>query len=130
VVNVAFGGTLWQDIPSQRPGGIPHNAKSPRDHRSHPVLLTPGSRAARALGAERIEVNTFHHQSIKDLADGFAITGRAPDDEIEAIESVGDAPWLLAVQWHPEEFHHHDAAPDHGLFGAFVQAIRGAAVGR
>lgn len=129
VVNVAFGGTLWQDIPSQRPSsGIAHTTKLPRDHRTHIVNLTPDSRAARALGGTRIEVNSFHHQSIKGLAGGFAVTGLAPDDEIEAIESVGDAPWLLAVQWHPEEFHHHDVAPDHGLFGAFLEAIRGADV--
>lgn len=130
VVNVAFGGTLWQDIPSQRPGGLSHNPKTPRDQRAHPVQLTPGSRAARALGAERIEVNSFHHQSVKDLGDGLAITGVAPDGEIEAIESTGDAPWLLAVQWHPEEFHHHDVAPDHGLFGAFMKVSKGVGVGR
>jgi putative glutamine amidotransferase len=130
VVNVAFGGSLWQDLPSQRPGPIAHNPKSPRDHRAHPVDLVAGSRAARALGAERIEVNSFHHQSIKDLAAGFAVTGVAPDGEIEAIESVGDAPWLLAVQWHPEEFHRHPEAPDHGLFGAFLEASRTAGARR
>lgn len=127
VVNVAFGGSLWQDIPSQRPGAIAHSPSTARDHRSHRIDLTAGSRAARALGAERIEVNSFHHQSIKTLASGFAVTGLAPDGEIEAIESVGDAPWLLAVQWHPEEFHHHPVAPDHGLFAAFVEAIGQAA---
>ncbi|HWA17348.1 MAG TPA: gamma-glutamyl-gamma-aminobutyrate hydrolase family protein [Gemmatimonadales bacterium] len=130
VVNVAFGGSLWQDIPSQRPSDIVHNTKSARDQRSHAVALTPGSRVARALGAERIEVNSFHHQSIKDLAKEFVVTGLAPDGEIEAIESVGDASWLLAVQWHPEEFHRHDVAPDHGLFGAFLGASRGVGAGR
>lgn len=124
LVNVAFGGSLWQDIPSQRPGAISHNPKTPRDQRAHAVTLTPGSRAARALGAERIEVNSFHHQSVKDLAPGFEVTGVAPDGEIEAIEATGDAPWLLAVQWHPEEFHAHDVAPDHGLFGAFLEESR------
>lgn len=130
VVNVAFGGSLWQDIPSQRPSDIAHNPRTPRDQRAHAVSLTPGSRAARALGGTQIEVNSFHHQSLKDLAPGFAVTGVAPDGEIEAIESTGDAPWLLAVQWHPEEFHRHDVAPDHGLFGAFLEATRSVAANR
>ncbi len=124
VVNVALGGTLWQDIPSQRPGGLVHAARTPRDARAHPVELVPGSRAAQALAATRIEINSFHHQSIKDLAPGLSITGVAPDGEIESVEGPPDGPWLLAVQWHPEEFHHHEAAPDHGLFAAFLTAIR------
>ena len=131
VVNVALGGTLWQDIPSQRPGALVHAATSARDQRSHTVDLVGGSRAADALGGTRIEINSFHHQSIKALAPGLVVTGVAPDGEIEAVESTSDGPWMLAVQWHPEEFHHHPDAPDHGLFGAFVAAIRsGSATGR
>lgn len=126
VVNVALGGTLWQDIPSQRPGSLVHAATSARDQRTHPVDLVPGSRTADALGGTRIEINSFHHQSIKALAPGLVVTGVAPDGEIEAVESTGEGPWMLAVQWHPEEFHHHDAAPDHGLFAAFMAAIAGA----
>jgi putative glutamine amidotransferase len=66
-------------------------------------------------------VNSFHHQSIRDLAPGLLVTGRAPDGEIEGVESAGEDSWLLAVQWHPEEFHHHGQAPDHGLFDALVK---------
>lgn len=122
VVNVALGGTLWQDIPSQRPGTLAHAARSARDHRTHAVDLVPGSRTAEALGGTRIEINSFHHQSIKALAPGLVVTGVAPDGEIEAVESTRGGPWMLAVQWHPEEFHHHPAAPDQGLFAAFIAA--------
>jgi putative glutamine amidotransferase len=121
LVNVALGGSLWQDLPSDRPGGLGHNQPDDRTARTHPVELTPGSRLAQAVGATRIEVNSFHHQSIRELATGLVITGRAPDGEIEGVETGPGAPWLLAVQWHPEEFHHHEGAPDHGLFHALTQ---------
>lgn len=121
VVNVAMGGTLWQDLPSERPEAVGHTQVTPRDDRTHIVDLVEGSRLAEALGVTRCHVNSFHHQSIRDIAPGLAITGRAPDGEIEGVESAGDGPWLLAVQWHPEEFHHHGAAPDHGLFDALIR---------
>lgn len=129
LVNVALGGTLWQDIPSERPGAIPHAQGADRDQRTHPVELTPGSRLALALGATRCDVNSFHHQSIRDVAPGLLVTGVAPDGEIEGVESPPEDAWLLAVQWHPEEFHHHGAAPDHGLFEALLEELRGRASG-
>lgn len=129
LVNVALGGSLWQDLPSARPDGLPHNQTDGRTDRTHPVEITPGSRLARALGTTRIEVNSFHHQSIRDLAPGLVVTAVAPDGEIEGVESPESAPWLLAVQWHPEEFHAHDRAPDLGLFAALIDAIRRAPAG-
>lgn len=130
VVNVALGGTLWQDIPSQRPGGLEHKAPTERDIRSHLVTIASGSRLARALATVRTEVNSFHHQSVRDVAPGLVVTATAPDGEIEGLESGPDDPWLLAVQWHPEEFHHHEVAPDHGLFNALVAAARAVPAGR
>lgn len=121
LVNVALGGTLWQDLPSDKPDGLPHNQPDGRTARTHPVDITPGSRLEQALGATRVEVNTFHHQAIRDLAPGLIVTAKAPDGEIEGVESTRGNPWLLAVQWHPEEFHAQPAAPDHGLFAALVQ---------
>lgn len=122
LVNVALGGTLWQDIPSERPDALDHSPSSARDSRTHPVELVAGSRLAKALGTSRCDVNSFHHQSIRDLAPGLVITARAPDGEIEGVERARSDPWLLAVQWHPEEFHQHGQAPDHGLFVALVRA--------
>lgn len=129
LVNVALGGTLWQDIPTEKPDALEHRAPTSRDVRSHLVEITPDSRLAMALGTTRCEVNSFHHQSIRDVAPGLLITATAPDGEIEGVESTPEDPWLLAVQWHPEEFHHHDAAPDHGLFNALVAEARAMQVG-
>jgi putative glutamine amidotransferase len=122
LVNVALGGTLWQDIPSERPKALDHNPATGRDARTHPVDIVPASRLARALQCTRIEVNSFHHQSIRDLAPGLVVSAVAPDGEIEGAEGAAGEPWLLAVQWHPEEYHHHGEAPDHGLFDALTGA--------
>lgn len=120
-VNVALGGTLWQDLPSERPGDVLHDGEWPRTQRVHPVALTPGSVVARALGTDRCAVNSVHHQGVRTLAPGLAATGHAPDGLIEAIEAT-DGPWLAGVQWHPETFHADPSAPDLGIFRAFVRA--------
>ncbi len=124
LVNVALGGTLWQDLPSEKPAALLHRAPTDRDVRTHRVDIAPGSRLATVLGTTSCDVNSFHHQSIRDLAPGLLVTATAPDGEIEGVESPAGDPWLLAVQWHPEEFHHHEVAPDHGLFDALVAATR------
>jgi putative glutamine amidotransferase len=124
LVNVALGGTLWQDIPSERPGALGHKHTGDRDDRTHPIDLVRGSRLAAALGALRCDVNSFHHQSVRDLAPGLVVTATAPDGEIEGLEGAPDMPWLLAVQWHPEEFHADGTAPDHGLFAALMEQAR------
>ena len=132
LVNVALGGTVWQDIPSEVPGAINHNPGTARDARTHPVDVTPGSRLAAALGGTRFDVNSFHHQAVRNLAPGLKVTATAPDGIIEGAEGSDQDPWLLAVQWHPEEFHRQDQAPDHGLFGALIRAVgrRPSAIGR
>jgi putative glutamine amidotransferase len=120
VVNVALGGTLWQDIPTERPGALDHNPGTGRETRTHAVHVAQGSRLAKALRTTQCEVNSFHHQSIRDLASGLKVSATAPDGMIEGVESAEGDPWLLAVQWHPEEFHHQAEAPDHGLFKALI----------
>jgi putative glutamine amidotransferase len=121
LINVGMGGTLFQDLPTERPGVVNHRPDGPRNSRSHQVRLEPGSRAAKALGATTITVNSSHHQAIKDLAPGLLATGWTDDTLIEAAEAEPDAPWLLAVQWHPEEMHRDRQAPEHGLFAALVR---------
>ncbi len=121
LVNVALGGTLFQDLPSERPGAVNHRPDGARDVRSHRVRLTPGSRAAEALGQTAVTVNSSHHQGIKDLAPGLVASGWTDDNLIEAAETAPGASWLLAVQWHPEEMHLDRQAPERGLFAALVR---------
>lgn len=121
LVNVAMGGTLYQDIPAERPGTVDHNPTAERQHRTHAVRLAPGSRAEAALGSAPLAVNSFHHQAIKDLAKELIATGWTEDGLIEAVETGPGAPWLLAVQWHPEEMFAEADAPDGGLFRALVE---------
>jgi putative glutamine amidotransferase len=121
LVNVALGGTLWQDLPSERTGTVVHAARSERAERTHAVSLRPGSRLGDAIGGAHLDVNSFHHQAVKDLAPGLAASAWADDGLIEGLESEAEAPWLLAVQWHPEEMHDDRTAPDSRLFTALVR---------
>jgi putative glutamine amidotransferase len=124
VLNVALGGTLVQDIPSERSGALAHDPKAARDARTHAVRLIDGSRAALALGAATALVNSKHHQAIDQLGHGLVITGTAPDGIIECVETPEEDPWwMLGVQWHPEEFVQDRGAADHGLFAALAAAI-------
>jgi putative glutamine amidotransferase len=121
LVNVGLGGSLHQDLPTERPGPVDHNVAAPRSARTHEVRLAPGSRAAAALGADRVGVNSFHHQAVLALAPALVASGWTEDGLIEAAETPANAPWLLAVQWHPEEMHAEHAAPERGLFRALVE---------
>lgn len=129
LINVALGGTLFQDLPSERPGTVNHQPSGARDVRSHRVRIEPASRAALALGATGISVNSAHHQAIKELAPGLRATGWSEDALIEAAETPPGTPWLLAVQWHPEEMHADAKAPDGGLFAALVREAANSPVG-
>lgn len=124
LINVALGGTLYQDLPSERPGPIDHDPGTARGARTHHVRLAPGSRAARVLGVDRLVPNSFHHQAVKDLAPALIATGWSDDGVIEAVEGRPDDAWLLAVQWHPEEMHEDVSAPERGLFRALVEEAR------
>ena len=122
ILNVALGGTLVQDIPSQCDTRIAHDEDSPRDTRSHEISVEPGSLIARAIGTEHLTVNSFHHQSVKRVADGMRVTARSPDGIIEGLESTGDW-WVMAVQWHPEEMTDSPEPWDRGLFKAFARKL-------
>lgn len=124
LVNVAMGGTLYQDLPSELPGEIHHDPSGPRDARSHAITLAAGSRLRGALDTGVLLTNSFHHQAIRDLAPGLTVTARADDGVIEGVEGTGENGWLLAVQWHPEEFHQETGSPDQRLFEALVKAAR------
>jgi putative glutamine amidotransferase len=108
VLNVAAGGTLVQDIPTEVPHALNHQVKQPRNAVAHPVRVEPDSLLARLLGRRvqggTIGVNSRHHQAVGRLAPGFRVAATAPDGVIEAIESES-LPFCLGVQWHPENFH-------------------------
>jgi putative glutamine amidotransferase len=120
VANVALGGTLVQDIPSERPRAERHDGEWARDARVHPVSVTPGSMLAAALGATELPVNSFHHQSIDRAADGLSVTALAPDGIIEGAEWTRDDWWMVGVQWHPEELTTTLEPWDRSLFAAFA----------
>jgi putative glutamine amidotransferase len=125
VINVAARGTLYQDLPTQCPGTVPHACNPPaypRGVRVHAVSVTAGSRLARAMGDGSCKVNSRHHQAVKDLAPGFVVSARASDGVIEGIERPTGAP-VYGVQWHPENL----AADDSrmlALFELLVDAAR------
>jgi putative glutamine amidotransferase len=124
ILNVALGGTLVQDISSQCKTDIDHDEDVPRDSRSHEIDAEPGSLIATAIGAEHITVNSFHHQSVKRVAEGMRVTARSPDGVIEGLESTDENWWVMAVQWHPEEMTDSPDPWDRGLFKAFARQLR------
>jgi putative glutamine amidotransferase len=123
VINVALGGTLYQDLASQQPQSLQHKQEASRRYPNHTVAVSPGSRLSAILGVARLQVNSLHHQAIKDIASGLTVTARAGDGVIEGIETPG-RPWLVGVQWHPEGMWEHDQA-EAALFRALVTAAGG-----
>lgn len=118
VINVARGGTLHQHLPAVRGTGD-HRQLEPGAFTTHEVALQPDSRLAGIFGADRIEVNSFHHQSVRRLGRGLRGVGRSPDGVIEAIEDPS-ADFLIGVQWHAETL---GERPEHfGLLREFVAA--------
>ena len=108
VLNVALGGTLVQDIPTQVTGALDHSVAQPRHHIAHEVWVAKGSQLATLLAdhmedGETCHVNSRHHQSVKLAAKGFEVTATSPDGVIEAMEKP-EGPFCVAVQWHPENF--------------------------
>lgn len=119
VMNVAMGGSLYIDLPDE--GKMAHSLNMyPRSQVSHEIDVAENTRLANAMGAGRNWVNSFHHQAVRDLAEGFAVSASsAPDDVVEAIEMPGER-FIVGVQWHPEEL---TARPEaRQLFRDFVAA--------
>ena len=122
VVNVALGGTLIQDIPSEWPHALNHDSAEARSARVHRVSVTAGSALGDALGALEVPVNSFHHQAVLEVAAPFRIVAKATDGVVEGIESTDPDWWMLGVQWHPEELTSTPEPWDRRLFSAFAAA--------
>ncbi|GKV69334.1 gamma-glutamyl-gamma-aminobutyrate hydrolase [Sporosarcina sp. NCCP-2716] len=122
VLNVAQGGTLYQDIYDQIDGPVQQHAqRARREHLSHKVSVAEGSRLADIFGTDTIQVNSFHHQGVKSPGDSLEVTGTADDGVIEAIESK-DHTFVIGVQWHPENTACAGDIHSKKLFSAFVGA--------
>ena len=129
ILNVALGGTLYQDI-GEHSGAQRHTfpyPEFPHALRAHAVKVEEDATLARVLGEPLLTVNSLHHQASKDIAPGLTVAARAPDGVVEALE-VPAHPFGLAVQWHPEAL--PDAPEMRRLFEAFVAAAGGRAWGR
>jgi putative glutamine amidotransferase len=124
VINVALGGTLYQDLEAQYPDGIKHDYFPTygfgRDHLAHDVTVTAGSRLRTVLDRDRITVNSMHHQGIKTLAPTLVASAVAPDGLVEAVELPG-SPFCVGVQWHPEVFEMANPDTRH-VFREFITA--------
>jgi putative glutamine amidotransferase len=129
LLNVMHGGTLYQDIVTQRPGALDHRRLGQYEQHFHDVEIVPGTRLAQLYpGCTRAVANSIHHQGIKDLAPGFVVEARCPDDgTIEAIRRTSGS-YVAAVQWHPEFHDPADTATfdDMPMLRDFLDACRAA----
>ena len=121
LLNVAFGGTLIQDIASEVPGSLAHNVSDRRTERVQAISVHPGSRLAESLGAVEASVNSIHHQALDRIGTGLSVSARATDGVVEGVEWSDEDWWALGVQWHPEELTTTSEAWDRQLFAAFAE---------
>jgi putative glutamine amidotransferase len=125
LINVAVGGSLYQDVGAQHPDAIKHDhfpiQGRRRDELAHEVRVAPNSRLHRLFGADTLAVNSMHHQGIARLAPGLRAVATSPDGLIEGVEGGVNGQFLLGVQWHPEDLIEVDPRM-RLLFDAFVEA--------
>lgn len=128
MVNVALGGSLYQDIAEEYSPSVQHNREPLSGgftEQAHRVTITAVSKLAEAMGFDEersFGVNSLHHQGIKDLAPDLVASAFAEDGLIEGVE-IPEARFFVGVQWHPESLYHQDEAM-HNLFKAFIQSVR------
>jgi putative glutamine amidotransferase len=125
LINVFFGGTLCQDIATEKGETLLHQQVKPWGSHHHDVTVSPGSRLAEAVGRARLAINSFHHQAIRKVAPTLDVTARADDGLIEGVESR-EHRWVVGVQWHPERYEAEaeDSDPNVRIFAAFARVVR------
>jgi putative glutamine amidotransferase len=119
LLNVAYGGTLFQDLPSQRSDGLVHN-KGEWCEIVHPMAIVEDSRLRDILAVSTIEVNSLHHQAVKTLGNGLRAVAFAPDGLIEAVEGTEDGHFVVGVQCHPETLYEDIEPRFRQLFATFI----------
>lgn len=122
VINAVLGGTLWQDVPRQRPSAVEHHGKPPYDEPVHTVEVLSGTPLSSCVGAGELPVNSYHHQALRDVAPGLTAMAVAADGVVEAVWRPASR-FFWAVQWHPE-FAHRVDEPSRKIFSALVGAAR------
>ncbi len=120
-VNAVLGGTLYQDIPTQHPSKVNHHQLPPYAKPIHEVTLSLHSPLHRCLQTEKLQVNSYHHQAVKDVAPGLEVMATAPDGLVEAVYRPASR-FLWAVQWHPE-FSYQTDENSMRIFSAFVASM-------
>jgi len=124
VLNVATGGTLLQDLPSDLGSMVEHDPKGQRWQVAHEVKVRAGTQLREILGRDIVPVNSFHHQAVDEVGEGVVVSARAAgDDVVEAIEMPGHR-FVLGVQWHPESFWGRPESTFRPLFAALTSATR------
>lgn len=122
LMNAVYGGTLYQDHPSEHPSEINHRMAAPYNRCAHMVQLVPDSPLQQLLQTDKCPVNSCHHQAIRDLAPNFAVMATAADGLIESIYMPGKK-FVWGVQWHPE-FWYQDSPHNQAIIGAFLEAAK------
>jgi putative glutamine amidotransferase len=125
ILNVALGGTLYQDLPSQIGGDIlKHRQETPKWQPTHEVEVSEGSCVGEIVERRSVKVNSYHHQGIKELGEDLVVSARSADGVIEAVEAIEPGKrWVVGVQWHAEAM--REAGAEHrNLFEAHVRAAR------
>jgi len=128
MINVKFGGTLIQDIPSDTELERDHRQPGNRSELTHTVTVTEPESALAGVVSGSCRVNSLHHQAIKRVGRGLKVTAHSEDGLVEAVEAADDYPFLMAVQWHPEELVDHPEQRQ--IFEQFIAKCREAAARR
>ena len=123
IINVYFGGTLWQDIESQVKGAVKHRQSSAEEYRSHSIRIKPKSMLYDMAQQKELKVNSYHHQALENVATALTPVATATDGIVEAVELCDKRQFMLGVQWHPEIGWERDELSQK-IFSRFVRAAR------
>lgn len=118
IINIALGGTIFQDISVQTNSNLKHSQQAPREYATHSIFIEKNSLLSSLFGKEKTTINSFHHQAVDRLGEGLIPTAKSQDGLTEAIEHT-NRPFVLGVQWHPEAMRTEEQKK---LFTAFLKA--------